>query len=277
MSDMTESVAAVFGIRPGELHWVLVEATDRIMPEVSLELAEYARALLVRRGVDVRLRTFVRSCIGGRIVLEPDDTFDADTLVWTAGVRASPVLEETGLPCDHLGRVEVDPYLRVRGEPGAWAAGDGAAVPDLTSDLPGATCPPTAQHAVRQARRLADNVAATVRGRSLVPYRHRYVGSVASLGRFRGVAEVYGVRLRGFPAWLLHRGYHWSHLPSVSRRARVLADWTLAAVFPRDIVSLGEVHHPREPFVRSLAAAVEVATRPTVGALDAPAPRADPG
>jgi NADH dehydrogenase len=254
MEDMTSSVAPVFGVRPGELRWVLVEATDRIMPEASAELARYVLRLLDRRGVEARLNTLVRSCVDGRVVLDPPYTFEADTLVWTTGVRPHPVLEQLGLPVDHLGRLDADPYLRVRGTSGAWAAGEGAAVPDLTSDTPGALCAPTAQHAVRQARRVAENIAAAVHGRPIEAYRHRYAGSVASLGRFQGAAEVYGVRVCGVPAWLLHRAYHWYHLPTVARRARVLADWALAAVFPRDIVSLGEIHDPRAPFERTFAA-----------------------
>lgn len=260
LSDMSAAVAATFHLDPADLRWVLVEAADRVLPEVSAALAGYTVDVLRRRGVEVRLRTVVLSCVDGRVALAPtgsteaEPTFEADTLVWTAGVRPNPVLAATGLPRDDRGRLLGDVYLRVRGVPGAWTAGDGAAIPDVTAGEPGATCAPTAQHAVRQARRLADNLAAVVRDGRPRPYRHRYAGSVASLGRFQGVAETYGIRTRGFPAWLLHRAYHLAQLPSVVRRAHVLADWTLAAIFPRDIVSLGEVHEPRASFVRAVPA-----------------------
>jgi NADH dehydrogenase len=254
LSDMSAAVTPVFdNIDAADLHWVLVEATGRILPEVGPELATYTLELLRRRGIDVRLQTRILSCVDGRIELDRGDPFETDTLVWTAGLRAHQVLAETDLRRDDKGRLVAGAFLRVRGTDGAWTAGDSAAVPDLTSDTPGALCVPTAQHGVRQARRLADNLVAVLRGRRPRPYRHRYAGSVASLGRLQGVAQIYGVRLCGRPAWLLHRGYHLSRLPSAGRRTRVLADWLLAAVFPRDVVSLGEIHQPRELFVRSLA------------------------
>jgi NADH:ubiquinone reductase (H+-translocating) len=253
LSDMTAAVLPVFSVDPAEVHWVLVELENRILPEVSLELGSYTVDVLRRRHIDVRLSTKLVSCVDGRVELDPGEPFEADTLIWTAGVRANPVLAETDLPLDDQGRLVADAFLRVRGTPDAWTAGDCAAVPDLTSDEPGALCAPTAQHAVRQARRLADNLVALLRNRPPLPYRHRYVGSVASLGRFQGVAQIYGRQMCGWPAWLLHRGYHLLRLPSAGRRTRVFTDWLIAAVFPRDIVSLGEIHQPRELFIRTLA------------------------
>jgi NADH dehydrogenase len=129
---------------------------------------------------------------------------------------------------------------------GAWTAGDSAAVPDLTK--PGELTGPSAQHAVRQARRLADNIVAVLRGGTPVDYRHRYAGSVASLGLHKGVAQVYGIKLKGFPAWFMHRTYHLSRIPSLNRKIRVLIDWTLALFLRREVVSLGELHDPRESF-----------------------------
>jgi NADH dehydrogenase len=131
---------------------------------------------------------------------------------------------------------------------GAWSAGDSAAVPDLSSKQPGALCAPSAQHAVRQAKRLANNLRAQLRGGALKDYSHRHVGSVASLGLHKGVAQVYGVKVRGFPAWFMHRTYHLSRIPSLNRKIRVVVDWTLALFLRREVVSLGELHQPREPF-----------------------------
>jgi NADH:ubiquinone reductase (H+-translocating) len=137
----------------------------------------------------------------------------------------------------------------VRGMPDAWAAGDLAAVPDVTKDDPGATTAPNAQHAVRQAKRLADNIVAVLAGEQPVPYRHEYAGSVASLGLHKGVAQVYGVKLKGWPAWFMHRSYHVSRVPTFNRKARVVADWTLASLFRREVVSLGQLQDPRREFV----------------------------
>jgi len=242
-------------IRPAELRWVLVEASDRILPEVSRALSAYTAVQLGRRGMELRLNTRLESCVDGRIVLSDGTTFDADTLVWTAGVRPAPLLAQTDLPLDRAGRLVCEPDLRVRGVDSVWAAGDCAAVPDLSSADPQATCAPSAQHAVRQARQLADNLAAALAGRPTRPYRHAYAGSVASLGLRKGVAEVYGIRLRGYPAWFMHRTYHLSRVPTWNRKARVMLDWTLALFFRREIVSLGELSTPREAFRRAAATA----------------------
>jgi NADH dehydrogenase len=150
---------------------------------------------------------------------------------------------------DGRGRVECEATLQVRGMPGAWAAGDLAGVPDVTKDEPGATTAPNAQHAVRQAKQLADNIVAVLAGASPVPYRHKYVGSVASLGLHKGVAQVYGVKVKGWPAWFMHRSYHVSRVPTLNRKARVVADWTLASLFRREVVSLGQLQDPRREFV----------------------------
>jgi NADH dehydrogenase len=160
------------------------------------------------------------------------------------------VLTRTDLPLDEKGRIKCRPDLRVEGVDGAWAAGDGAAVPDLTGP-PGALTGPSAQHAVRQARRLGDNLALVLNGRSPSSYVHKYVGSVASLGLHKGVAQVYGIKLRGFPAWFMHRTYHVSRVPTLNRKVRVILDWTLALFFRRDIVSLGSLQSPREEFTEA--------------------------
>lgn len=230
---------------PAELRWMLVEAADRVLPEVSLSLAEYTVDRLGRRGIDVRLRTRLRSVEGGRVRLSDGTEFDADTVVWTAGVRANPVAARLGLPTDLAGRVVCTAELRVRGLSGVWSAGDVAAVPDLSAAEPGALCGPSAQHAVRQARRLADNLVAELRGRRTRAYRHPYAGSVASLGLHKGVAEVYGVRLRGWPAWMLHRLYHLSRVPTLNRKIRVAVEWAVAAVLPREIAELAPLEDPR--------------------------------
>ncbi len=229
------------------LRWVLVEAAERILPEVSGSLADYTVARLRERGMEIALRTRVESMVGGHVVLTDGQRFDAETIVWTAGVRAHPLIARTGLPTGPGGRLLCTPGLRVVDVPAVWSAGDCAAVPDLSrADVPDAVCGPSAQHAVRQANLLARNILATLRGQSVKPYRHAYAGSVAGLGLRKGVAEIYGVKLRGWPAWLLHRIYHLTRVPTLNRKVRVVADWTLALLFRREVVSLGQVQHPRD-------------------------------
>lgn len=235
-------------LRPEDLRWVLVEATGRILPEVGEAMGAYAIRELRGRNVDIRLGTRLESCEHRVAVLSDGDRLPARTVVWTAGVKPAPLLAATGLPLTERGRLRTEATLRVAGTDAAWAAGDAAAVPDLTADRPGTDCPPNAQHAVRQARVLADNLIAELRGRPITEYRHRSVGSVASLGLHQGVAQVYGRKVKGYPAWLLHRAYHLSRVPTVNRKARVLAEWTLSGLFKREIVSLGSLEHPRAEF-----------------------------
>ena len=201
---------------------------------------------LLKRNMDVRLDTRVESMTGGHVVLSDGEEFDAETIVWTAGVKPNPMLTRTDLPLDEKGRLRCTPDLRVDGVEDAWGAGDCAAVPDLTN--PGGFTGPSAQHAVRQTKTLAANIVAALRRRELADYRHKYVGSVASLGLYRGVAEVYGIKLRGWLAWFMHRTYHLSRVPTINRKVRVLADWTLAIFFPREVVSLGQLQQPRREF-----------------------------
>ncbi|MGH3738377.1 MAG: NAD(P)/FAD-dependent oxidoreductase [Micromonosporaceae bacterium] len=243
----------------GDMRWVLVEATRRILPEVDPDMGAYTVRQLLERRFDIRLETRLESCVDGHVVLSDGEEFDTDTVVWTAGVKPHPMLSETDLPRDDKGRVTCLPTLQVVNPDGtvldgAWSAGDCAAVPDLTGE-PGAFCSPSAQHAVRQARRLADNIAAKLKGRPIVDYKHKHAGSVASLGLHRGVAQVYGVKLRGLPAWFMHRTYHLSRVPSFNRKVRVVLDWTLALFLRREAVSMGQLHEPRESFTEYAATA----------------------
>jgi NADH dehydrogenase len=235
-------------IEPSDMRWMLVEAASRIMPEVSVRLSAYTVDRLTERDIDVRLNTRLDSALDGRIKLSDGDEFDAETLVWTAGVKANPVLTDFGLPLDDAGRLPCAANLTVKGVSGVFAAGDCAAVPDLSKDDPNALCSPSAQHAVRMAKVLAENVASYVRGGGLRDYRHAYAGSVASLGLYRGVAEIYGIKLKGPVAWFMHRTYHVSRMPTFNRKVRVIADWTGALFFRREVVSLGQIQQPRTEF-----------------------------
>lgn len=240
-------------ISPADLRWVLVEAADRIMPEVSVGLSAYTADRLAERSIDVRLQTRLVSAVGGRIELSDGEAFEVDTLVWTAGVKAHPLAARSGLPVDDRGRLPCRANLTVKGVEGVFSAGDTAAVPDLSKSDSDALCSPSAQHAVRQARLLADNLARTINGQALEDYKHAYVGSVASLGLYRGVAELYGIKVRGPLAWFIHRTYHLSRVPTFNRKVRVLADWTAALFFPREVVSLGQLQSPRHDFEKASA------------------------
>jgi len=251
-------------VRRKDMRWVLVEAAGGILPEIGQGLGAYAVARLRDRGIEVLLETRLESAEGGVMRLSNGVSFEADTLVWTTGVRAHPVVARTGLPMDDRGRLVADEFLQVKGVAGAWTAGDGAAVPDLTT---GGISPPTAQHAMRQAWRLGENLAATIRGDAVRPFRYRNLGALVSLGRYKGVARVVGIRLKGFPAWFLHRTYHLTRIPTLNRKVRVMLDWTVALFFRRDVVQLGSLQHPRQPF----SAAVLPEGEP--GTLKPPKPR----
>ncbi|HEX8759674.1 MAG TPA: NAD(P)/FAD-dependent oxidoreductase [Pseudonocardiaceae bacterium] len=241
-------------IQPQDMRWVLVEATSRIMPEVSPEMGRYTATQLTHRGIEIFLNTRVTTMQEGHVVLDNGTEFDADTIVWTAGVKANPVLQRTDLPLDDRKRLRCTTTLQVVDNPDVFSAGDCAAVPDLTSNDPNATTSPSAQHAVRQAKVLADNIIAQLRGEPLQHYRHRYAGSVASLGLYRGVAEIYGIRLRGIGAWFMHRTYHLSRMPTFNRKVRIVADWTAALLFHREVVALGQINDPKADFMRATTA-----------------------
>ncbi|SEG28220.1 NADH dehydrogenase [Nonomuraea solani] len=240
------------GIEPADLRWTLVEATDRILPELHEELGRWTVDALRSRGVDVRFGARLDSAENGVATLSDGTTLDAGTLVWAAGGRPNPLAAASGLPVDRIGRVRATEYLTVDGLPDAFAAGDGAAVPDLTR--PGEFTAPNAQHAVRQAKLLGRNLVAYVRGRRLTAYRHAYLGSVAGLGHHQGVAQVHRLRLTGVLGWLAHRAYHLAWVPTLNHKARVLTDWTLSMLFRREAVELGAIENAGEDFREAVAA-----------------------
>ncbi len=239
LSDLVRDALRHYpGLRDAPQRWVLVDAADRILPEIPTRLGEYAAAQLERRGVEIHVSTRLDSADARGVELSDGARIETSTLVWTAGVRPTPALASLGLPLDDRGRVPVDERLRVTGLDAIWALGDCAAVPNLAT--PGRPDPPTSQHALRQARRLARNLAGEAK-----PYRYRMLGQVATLGRYKGIADVMGLRLRGFPGWFFTRTYHLYQLPLASRKLRVVVDWTVALLFRRDISELGALGHPR--------------------------------
>jgi NADH:ubiquinone reductase (H+-translocating) len=232
-------------ISHSDMRWILVEAAPEILPEMAPDMGPYAIRILTQRGIDVRLNTTLVSAVGGHIRLSDGEDFEAETLVWTTGVKPHPLAAKVGFPVDERGRLVVDRFLRVQGAEGVWAAGDCAAVPDLVA---GGINPPTAQHALRQARWIAGNIAATHKGEPLTEFRYKNMGGLASLGRYKGIARVLGFRLRGFPAWWLHRNYHLLMIPTFNRKVRIILDWTVGLFFRRDVAQLGSLQHPRQAF-----------------------------
>ncbi len=232
LSDLADDAMRYYPrLRGVPRRWVLVDAAPKILPEIPSRLGEYAARELTERGVEIHVGTTLESVTADEAVLGDGTRIPTHTLVWTAGVRANPLLRELGVPLDDRGRVEVDEFLRVRGVRGVWALGDCARVPNTRSATPD---PPTCQHALRQARRLAKNLAGDPK-----PYGYRMLGQVATLGRYKGIADVLGLRFRGFPGWFVTRSYHLYQLPLAQRRTRVVVDWTVSLLFRRDLAELG--------------------------------------
>ena len=239
LNDMAQAALRSYpGLRDVPQRWVLVDAAPKILPEIPRGLGRYASRRLERRGVEIHVGTTLESYDGMEVVLGDGTRIPARTLVWTAGVRASPLLPDLDLPLDERGRVVVDETMRVEGSEDIWALGDCAAVKNVKT--PGVVDPPTCQHALRQARRLAKNLTGTPK-----PYGYRMLGQVATLGHFKGIAELPGIRLWGFPGWFVTRTYHLYQLPLLSRKLRVVVDWTVALFFRRDVVELSMLGHAK--------------------------------
>ena len=239
LSDLAEDALRYYPrLRSTPRRWVLVDAAPRILPDIPPKLGDYAAAELRRRGMEIHVGTTLESVSAGEAMLGDGTRIPTNTLVWTAGVAPHPLLREWSLPLDEKGRVEVDELLRVRGHEHVWALGDCARVPNTRSERPD---PPTCQHALRQARRLAKNLTGPPE-----PYGYRMLGQVATLGRHKGIAEVLGLRLHGFVGWWVTRSYHLYQLPLAQRKFRVVVDWTVALFFRRDIAELGQLGHPEK-------------------------------
>ena len=225
------------------MRWILVEATDRVLPEIDQRLADYALHQLRGRGIDVRLGTTLEEAAATSARISTGETISTRTLVWTAGVVPHPSGKNLGLPRDDSGRIVVDDHMRVQGEDAVWALGDAAAVPDPAR--PGSPCPPTSQHAVRQGKTVGRNVAAALGVGTPAPFSYKSLGQFVNLGRYKAVARIGGLKFRGFPAWWMARTYHMSQIPGPMRKVRAVADWTVGLPFRRDIAEVGSIGHPR--------------------------------
>jgi NADH:ubiquinone reductase (H+-translocating) len=223
--------------------WIIVEALDRIMPEIPESLARFASNELRRRGIELRTGTRLDSLDDRLAVLSTGERIPTRTVCWTAGVKPPRVIGHLGLPLTDGGRIDVDANMRVKGRENVWAIGDAAAVPD-PARARRAPSPPTAQHAIRQGRKVGSNVAAALSGGRPRPFRYRTLGVFVDLGQHKAVATVLGVRLRGFPAWFAARTYHLAMMPGMARRVRLGIDWAVGLLFGRASAELGQLGHP---------------------------------
>lgn len=223
------------------MRWVLVEAADRVLPEIDAGLAEYALRELRGRGIDIRLGTTLEEVSANRATLSSGEALPTRTVVWTAGVAPHPSLRQLSVPLDERGRVPVDDHLRVQGMDAVWAVGDCAAAPDPR----GGVCPPTAQHAVRQGPVAARNIAAELGVGAPRPFEYRGNAAFVNLGRYKAVGRIGSRTFRGFPAWWLARTYHMSQIPGTARKVRAVIDWTASLPFRRDLSEVGSIGHPK--------------------------------
>ena len=240
------------GLTIDDTHFHLIEAMGRIMPEVSLKTSHWVLKNLAQRDAIVHLDTQLTSAVDGRIELSTGESFESDVIIWTAGVMAHPMMRGTDLPLDDRGRIRTQPDLRIHDDngvvEGAWAAGDVAAVPDLTGGGVGGFCVPNAQHAVRQGKQMAKNLVAVLRDESPRDYVHQNMGAVAGLGLWVGAFQWRNVGITGWPAWIMHRGYHGLAIPRWERKLRVFGAWVGHFFLGRDTVSLSARENPQAYF-----------------------------
>jgi len=235
-----------------DVHFHLIEAMGRIMPEVSLKTSLWVIKNLEQRGAPVHLDTQLTSAVDGKIELSTGESFESDLIVWTAGVMASPVLANTDLPVEERRRLRVQADMRVVDDNGivedAWGAGDVSAVPDLSGGGVGGYCVPNAQHAVRQGKLLAKNIVAVLRDENPKDYFHKNQGAVAGIGLNNGVFQSGNFAIKGYIAWVMHRGYHGLAIPTWERKIRVFVDDIVNFLFRRDLIALDARSNPRAAF-----------------------------
>ncbi|HWU10157.1 MAG TPA: NAD(P)/FAD-dependent oxidoreductase [Streptomyces sp.] len=222
---------------PKLIKWHLIDIAPKLMPELGDKLGLSALEILRRRGIEVSLGVSVAEAGPDKVTLTDGRVLPCRTLIWTAGVAASPLVATLGAETVR-GRLAVTPEMKLPGADGVFALGDAAAVPDLAKG-DGAICPPTAQHAMRQGRKLADNIIASLRGRPLQPYVHKDLGLVVDLGGRDAVSKPLGIELRGLPAQAAARGYHWAALRTNVAKTRVMTNWLLNAIAGADFVRTG--------------------------------------
>jgi NADH dehydrogenase len=233
---LADAAAAQMGFDPAEVKFLLLDLAKQVMPEVGEKLGNAAMRVLRSRGIDVRLGMTLKEVHADHVVLCDDSRVSARTVAWVTGVTGAPLIEKLGLPTEK-GRLKVQPDLQVPGHPDVFSAGDAAAVPDLTQ--PGEITPPTAQHATRQGKVLAHNVAASLGYGKKKHYRHHNMGLVVDLGPRYAVANPLNVHLSGYPAKVVTRTYHLYAIPRGVNRWAVSLAYLTDAIFDRTVVSIG--------------------------------------
>lgn len=221
------------------LRFVILEAAPTILRDLGEDFALRVQRGLMDKGIEIRTGTTLAEVRPDAVILEGGEPIPTETVIWTAGVAATPLTRQVSAPADPRGRIITLPTMQVPGLDGVWALGDSAAVPDAKAGNQPA--PGTAQHALRQARTLAGNIAAALEGKPLTAFAHGNLGMLAGLGHHDGAGRLLGIPVRGFLAWWLVRTYHLLQLPTLARKVRVVLDWTVALFFPRDIAQLGSL------------------------------------
>jgi NADH dehydrogenase len=269
MADFFRSTQRFYpSIGPGEIEIVLVEGGKKLLPELQAGMGEYSAEALTRRGVRVLLNTMVAGADVHGLMLKSGETIETSTIVWSAGVKPSPVVASLPIGTGRGGSIVTERDLSVPNYPGVWAIGDCASIPDPD----GKTFAATAQHAIREGPVLAANVVAAIRGLPTKAFEYTSLGMMASLGARRGVAGLQGrFLLKGFLAWVLWRSYYLARLPGLDRQFRVAFDWTLGLIFPRDIAEL-RVYSSFAQLRAQVDAGLNAAPRGEDGATDAAAP-----
>jgi NADH dehydrogenase len=225
-------------IDPGLIKWHLIDIAPKLMPELGDKLGKSAQEILTKRGIDISLGVSIAKAGPEEVTFTDGRVVPTRTLIWTAGVVASPLIATLGAETVR-GRLAVTSAMNLPGQDGVFALGDAGAVPDEAKEGDGAICPPTAQHAMRQGKVVADNVIATLRNQPLKPYVHKDLGLVVDLGGTDAVSKPLGIELRGLPAQVVARGYHWSALRTGVAKVRVATNWTLNALAGDDFVRTG--------------------------------------
>lgn len=221
-------------VKPEDCRVILVHSGDHLLPEISRQLGEFTRSKMIRRGVEIHLKARAARVDGEGVELASGDRITAGTVICTIGTAPNPLTAELGLALER-GRIVTRPDMSVPDQGGVWAIGDCAAVPNAHDN---SLCPPTAQFAVRQAWQLADNIARTLRAEPTRPFRYKAIGQLSSIGHNKAVAEIYGVRVSGFIAWLLWRGVYLLKIPTFARKVRIFFAWNWEMLFPADIANL---------------------------------------
>jgi NADH dehydrogenase len=235
LTTFVKNVAELYKyVSSKEIRFEMIEAGPRIAAEFDDELADYAAGVLKRRGVNIRTNMRVKAVHPDSLELPDGETIESHTIVVSTGVIPSPIVTALPLAKDKTGRVKTDATMRVEGRDNVWALGDCAAIPDPT----GKPYPTLAQHALREARQLAQNIDAILRGATPQPFVYQNKGTLAALGHFKGIARIYKFKFHGFLAWWIWRTYYLFQMPKWSRRLRVVIDWTVALFFKNDVVQL---------------------------------------